>query len=195
MPVGGARADEVRVVLTAREDQHMIVSEVEILADAAGPSGIADLARLTVGDDPVAGFAAATTAYAVTVEGDTLPQLFALAVDEDAVVQITQPQDAAGTGTVQVTAADGSVRTYTVAVTLAAPGEPSEPGQPGEPGEPGTPGPPSGGDSDPGQHHGRDDLASTGQDTTGTAVTVGAALLLLALGAGTLLVRRRRSRA
>ena len=170
----------------------MIVSEVDILADAAGPSGTADLARLTVGDDPVAGFDAATTAYAVTVESDTLPQLFALAVDEDAVVQITQPQDAAGTGTVQVTAADGSVRTYTVAVTLAAPGEPSEPGQPGEPG---TPGPPSGGDSDPGQHHGRDDLASTGQDTTGTAVTVGAALLLLALGAGALLVRRRRSRA
>jgi len=198
VPIDGARADEVRVVLTAPEDQHMIVSEVEILADTAGPSGVADLARLTVGDAPVAGFAAATTEYAVTVEGDTLPQLFALAVDEDAVVQITQPQDAAGTGSVQVTAADGSARTYTVAVTLAEPGQPGQPGEPGEPsepGDPGTPGPPSGGDSDPGQPHGRDDLASTGQDTTGAAVTVGAALLLLALGAGALLVRRRRSRA
>ena len=195
VPIDGARADEVRVVLTAPEEQHMIVSEVEILADTAGPSGVADLARLTVGDAPVAGFAAATTEYAVTVEGDTLPQLFALAVDEDAVVQITQPQDAAGTGSVQVTAADGSARTYTVAVTLAEPGQPGEPGEPSEPGDPGTPGPPSGGDSDPGQPHGRDDLASTGQDTTGTAVTVGAALLLLALGAGALLVRRRRSRA
>ena len=195
VPIDGARADEVRVVLTAPEEQHMIVSEVEILADTAGPSGVADLARLTVGDAPVAGFAAATTEYAVTVEGDTLPQLFALAVDEDAVVQITQPQDAAGTGSVQVTAADGSARTYTVAVTLAEPGQPGEPGEPSEPGVPGTPGPPSGGDSDPGQPHGRDDLASTGQDTTGTAATVGAALLLLALGAGAVLVRRRRSRA
>ncbi|WP_081323230.1 glycoside hydrolase [Microbacterium testaceum] len=198
VPIEGARADEVRVVLTARENQHMIVSEVEILADTAGPSGVTDLARLTVGDAPVAGFDPATTEYAVTVEGDTLPPLFALAVDEDAVVQITQPQDAAGTGTVQVTAPDGSTRTYTVAVTLAEPGQPGQPGEPsepGEPGDPGTPGPPSGGDSGPGQPHGRDDLASTGQDTTGTAVTVGAALLLLALGAGALLVRRRRSRA
>lgn len=201
VPVDGARADEVRVVLTAREDQHMIGSEVEILADAPAPAGIADLARLTVGDDAVAGFDPATTEYAVTVESDTLPQLFALAVDEDAVVTIVQPQDADGTGTVRVTAPDGATRTYTVAVALTEPGTPSQPGEPGTPGQPGTPSEPGtpapaapgGDDSATGQNPGRGDLASTGQDTTGLAVTVGAALLLLALGAATLLVRRRRA--
>ncbi|MDN8547816.1 RICIN domain-containing protein [Microbacterium sp. NM3R9] len=139
VPVTGA-ADEVRVVMTARPETHMIVSEVEIFAAAAAPAGIADLARLTVGDEPVAGFAADTLDYTVTSTGSVWPTLHALAVDQDATVVVTQPGDgaaadgaraAAGVGTVQVTAPDGASRTYTVTVNRAvAVTEPTVSGEP-----------------------------------------------------------------
>lgn len=129
VPVVGA-ADEVRVVMNARSQTHMIVSEVEIFAAAPAPAGIADLARLTVGDEPVAGFAADTLDYTVSSTGAAWPTLHALAVDEDASVVVTQPGASAGAataraaavaaadnvGTVQVTAPDGTSRTYSVTV-------------------------------------------------------------------------------
>ncbi|WP_230007682.1 glycoside hydrolase [Microbacterium sp. Bi128] len=112
----GAAADEVRVVMNARSQTHMIVSEVEIFAAAAAPAGIADLARLTVGDEPIAGFARDVVAYTVASTGAAWPTLHALAVDEDASVVVTQPGDAEGTGSVRVTAPDGTDRTYTVTI-------------------------------------------------------------------------------
>ncbi|MCZ4067440.1 RICIN domain-containing protein [Microbacterium sp. H37-C3] len=138
VPVTGA-ADEVRVVLNARPDTHMIVSEVEIFAAAPAPAGIVDLARLTVGDEPVDGFAPDTLEYTVTTTGSAWPMLHALAVDDDATVVVTQPgEDQAGdvqrmaadavpaaddvissTGTVTVTAPDGASRTYSVTVNRA----------------------------------------------------------------------------
>ncbi|WP_225310266.1 RICIN domain-containing protein [Microbacterium testaceum] len=132
VPVTGA-ADEVRVVMNARSQTHMIVSEVEIFAAAPAPAGVADLARLTVGDQPVEGFAPDTLAYTVSSTGSTWPTLHALAVDEDASVVITQPgasesndsarvaalAAAGNVGTVQVTAPDGTSRTYTVTVNRA----------------------------------------------------------------------------
>lgn len=115
--LNGATADEVRVVLNAKSGSYMVVSEVEILASAPSPAGIADLARLTVGPSAVEGFDPARTDYAVTSAGDVWPVLNAQAVDQDAVVRIVQPADAAGVGTVRVTAPDGTERTYTVTVT------------------------------------------------------------------------------
>ncbi|MBP2421468.1 glycoside hydrolase [Microbacterium imperiale] len=140
VPVTGA-ADEVRVVLNARAETHMIVSEVEIFAAAAAPAGMADLARLTVGDEPVPGFAADTLDYTVTSTGSAWPTLHALAVDDDATVVVSQPGDAAapdgvraaaaGVGTVQVTAPDGTSRTYSVTVNRAvAVAEPIVSGEP-----------------------------------------------------------------
>ncbi len=115
--LGGVAADEVRVVMNARSQTHMVVSEVEIFAAAPSQAGIADLARLTVGATPVDGFDPARTEYTATVVGDVWPTLNAQAVDQDAVVRITQPADAGGVGTVRVTAPNGTERTYTVTVT------------------------------------------------------------------------------
>lgn len=122
VPVTGA-ADEVRVVMNARSQTHMIVSEVSIYAASASPAGIADLARLTVGDQPVAGFDPKVFDYTVGSTGAAWPELHALAVDEDAAVEVTQPGDAVdtaravgGVGSVRVTAPDGTVQTYTVTV-------------------------------------------------------------------------------
>lgn len=123
VPVTGA-ADEVRVILNARPQTHMIVSEVEIYAATASPAGVADLARLTVGDEPLAGFDPKVFEYTVASTGSAWPQLHALAVDQDAAVEITQPGDAAetaraagGVGSVRVTAPDGTEQTYTVTVS------------------------------------------------------------------------------
>ncbi len=126
-------ADEVRVVMNARSQTHMIVSEVEIFAAAPAPAGIADLARLTVGDRPVEGFAPDTRDYTVSSVGAEWPTLHALALDEDASVVITQPgaseapdtarvaalAAAGNVGTVRVTAPDGATRTYSVTVNRA----------------------------------------------------------------------------
>lgn len=138
-------ADEVRVVMNARSQTHMIVSEVEIFAAAPAPAGIADLARLTVGDTPVEGFAPDVLDYTVSSTGAAWLSLHALAVDEDASVVVNQPGASAASdtvraaavaaagnvGTVQVTAPDGASRTYSVTVdrvvgvtTLAVTGEP-----------------------------------------------------------------------
>ncbi|MBB3159424.1 O-glycosyl hydrolase [Microbacterium proteolyticum] len=115
--LGGVSADEVRVVMNARSQTHMVVSEVEIFAAAPSQAGIADLARLTVGANTVDGFDPARTDYTASVVGETWPTLNAQAVDQDAVVRITQPADANGVGTVRVTAPNGTERTYTVTVT------------------------------------------------------------------------------
>lgn len=132
VPLTGA-ADEVRVVMNARSQTHMIVSEVEIFAAAPAPAGIADLARLTVGDRSVEGFAPDVLGYTASSTGAAWPTLHALAVDEDASVVITQPgasaandtaraaalATAGNVGTVQVTAPDGTSRIYSVTVNRA----------------------------------------------------------------------------
>lgn len=137
VPVTGA-ADEVRIVMNARSQTHMIVSEVEIFAASPAPAGIADLARLTVGDQPVENFDARVFDYTVSSTGSAWPQLHALAVDEDAIVEITQPGDAAETaravgdvGIVRVTAPDGAEQTYTVTIgRTVAVGIPTITGEP-----------------------------------------------------------------
>lgn len=98
VPVGAASADQIRVVMNAYPNTHLIVSEVEIYAPAPSASSVADLARLSVGSTPVKDFAADRTAYAVSVPGSAWPTVAATAVDEDATVAIVQPADAGGDG-------------------------------------------------------------------------------------------------
>lgn len=116
IPVGATSADQVRVVMNAYPNTHLIVSEVEISAPAASPSAVADLARLSVGSTPVEDFDAGITAYAVAVSGSAWPTVTATAVDEDAAVAIVQPADGGGTARVTVTAPSGAQKAYTVAV-------------------------------------------------------------------------------
>lgn len=122
VPVTGA-ADEVRIVMNARSQTHMIVSEVSIYAASASPAGIADLARLTVGDQPVEGFDPKVFDYTVSSTGSAWPELHAVAVDEDAAIRITQPgagsetaRAAGDAGSVLVTAPDGTEQIYAVTV-------------------------------------------------------------------------------
>ncbi|MBF4562162.1 RICIN domain-containing protein [Microbacterium sp. VKM Ac-2870] len=120
VPVGGGAVDQIRVVMNAYPNTHLIVSEVEIYAPSASPSAVADLARLSVGSTSVPGFSADATSYVVSVPGASWPVVSAVAVDENATVTIVQPADAAGTATVTVTAPSGAQKVYTVAVTLNA---------------------------------------------------------------------------
>lgn len=120
VPLGGVKADQVRVVMDANPATHMIVSEVRILAVAPSPAGVADLARLTLDTKPVDGFSADTMSYAVERVGSAWPRIGAVAVDSAARIEIVQPADAGGAGSVRVTAPDGTVRTYAVTVSRTA---------------------------------------------------------------------------
>lgn len=117
VPLGDVTADEVRVVLRAHPNTHMIVSEVEVSALAPTTAGVADLARLLVDGVPVDGFSADRTEYAVQTAGSAWPVVSATAVDAAATVDIVQPADADGVATVTVIAPDGSVKTFQVTVT------------------------------------------------------------------------------
>ncbi|WP_127473297.1 glycoside hydrolase [Microbacterium sulfonylureivorans] len=113
VPLGGVAADDVRLVLTARDATHMIVSEVEIFAAAASTSGVADLARVTLDGVDLAGFAPGTTSYEVPWRGDAAPVVAAVPVDRDASVETVQPEGPEGEASVTVTAVDGTEREYT----------------------------------------------------------------------------------
>ncbi|MBA8815203.1 O-glycosyl hydrolase [Microbacterium halimionae] len=117
VPLGDVAADEVRVVLTARAATHMVVSEVEIFGLQASESGVADLARISLDGVAVADFAADRLEYSAESTGSRWPVLSAVAVDGDANVSVVQPADADGQGRVDVTAPDGTVRSYTVGIT------------------------------------------------------------------------------
>ncbi len=114
--LGGVEADDVRLVLTANDSTHMIVSEVEILASAPGPSSVAGLARLTVDGVDVEGFEAGTTQYAVESSGSRWPVVRAVPIDGDAEVLIEQAGEGDGAATVVVTAPDGTTSTTVVTI-------------------------------------------------------------------------------
>ncbi len=118
VPMNGVQADAVRVVLTARDATHMIVSEVELYASAAGESTVDTLAAITLDGAPLAGFAPGITSYQVPFAGETFPTLRAVATDRDATVAVTQA-DADGEAGITVTAPSGAVRTYTLSFTDA----------------------------------------------------------------------------
>lgn len=120
VPLADVAADEVRVVLSAYPSTHMIVSEVEIYGLTAAPSGIADLARLSVGGAPVDGFDPARSEYTVSSAGSAWPRVAAVPVDRDAQVAVAQTADAEGVARVVVTAPDGTERSYAVQIARQA---------------------------------------------------------------------------
>ena len=113
VPLGGVVADEVRVVMQARENTHMIVSEVEINALAASASSVTDLARVTVDNALLDGFDPARDAYTIDTNGAAWPKIGAVAVDAVRLVTAEPVQAYAA-----VFAAEGLL--FLVAVVLAA---------------------------------------------------------------------------
>lgn len=121
VPVGGAQADEIRVVMAAYPATHMIVSEVEIFAASAGTADVADLAQITADGIPLDGFGRDRVEYQVTWAGETLPVVRAVGVDRDATVSVLQPADGEGVARITVTAPSGSTKVYTVTFVSPAP--------------------------------------------------------------------------
>ncbi|MHA7860895.1 Ig-like domain-containing protein [Tessaracoccus sp. Y36] len=127
--LGDVTAAAVRIVLTARPSTHMIVSEVQFHAPAAGPVSTNDLARLTVNGLDIDGFDPEVLDYTVPVLGSN-SEIHAVPIDADAEVAIRQVDDHV---TITVTATDGSQKTYTLTLrrqvhlqSLTIEGEPVE---------------------------------------------------------------------
>ena len=109
VPLTGISTSQVRAVMTAYPNTHMVVSEVEVYAKTATVASVAGLARLTVNGTPVDGFDTDATEYTVGLTGSTVATVTASPIDTAATVVIEHtagPMDAGAT--VTVTAADGS---------------------------------------------------------------------------------------
>ncbi|MFE5838959.1 Ig-like domain-containing protein [Arthrobacter sp. NPDC056493] len=114
VPVAGVDTKDVRVVLTARPNTHMTVSEVQVLAQAPGKSADAAAAGISVNGQPLAGFDPGVTSYRAAVQGPR-QEITATAADPYATVTVTQADTQSGTAVVTVRSEDGSqTRTYEV---------------------------------------------------------------------------------
>jgi hypothetical protein len=112
VPVANVDTKDVRVVLTARPNTHMTVSEVQVLALAPGQSSDASAAAIFVSGQPLAGFDPDVTSYRSDVQG-ARQEVTATAADPYAVVTVSQSES--GTAVVTVRSEDGSqTRTYEV---------------------------------------------------------------------------------
>lgn len=101
------------------------LSEGEVM-ELVLPSSDANLSDLQVGGVTINNFDPATDTYTVEVPysseaGDPAVQVTATATDAEAELTITQATEVPGAATVMVTAEDGTERTYTVNLVLAAP--------------------------------------------------------------------------
>lgn len=113
------RTASVRVVLAARANTHMVVSEIEVLAKVPGTGTDAAASGITVDGEPLAGFDPEVTAYEVAAEGD-VPEVAATAQDPYASVAVEPAGAVPGVTTVRVTAEDGTERAYTLSWTDGA---------------------------------------------------------------------------
>ncbi|MGV0109435.1 RICIN domain-containing protein [Arthrobacter sp. CP30] len=117
LPLTGVTAQSVRVVMTARPNTHMVVSEIQVLGAVPAVSSDATLSSISVGATPIAGFDPAVTTYAVPVKGK-LPAVSAAAADPYATVSVTQPKGSDRTAVITVTSEDGTATgTYRVTLT------------------------------------------------------------------------------
>ncbi|WP_458117325.1 Ig-like domain-containing protein [Arthrobacter sp. D2-10] len=107
VPVDGVRTDAVRVVLTARPNTHMTVSELQVLTQAPGTSAVSAAESISLDGGALAGFDAGTTEYSVDRKGK-LPSVSAVPTDPYATVSVTQADPRTRTATVTITAEDGS---------------------------------------------------------------------------------------
>ncbi|GHC98954.1 glycoside hydrolase [Zhihengliuella salsuginis] len=132
---GGLAADQVRVVLDARPQTHMVVAEVAIAALAAGASEVSTAGRLMLGGVDVEGFAPETTTYQIPkggeheARGDSFPAISAAPTDQDAQVDVVQAEMPDRTALVTVTAADGSRTEYRVEFEIGGSGKYGRPGR------------------------------------------------------------------
>ncbi|MEU8234293.1 glycoside hydrolase [Actinoplanes sp. NPDC048967] len=109
-----ATTDAIRVGLTARPNQHMTVSEIEVFAAAPGTSPDAAAASIALDGTALAGFDPARTSYSVRSRGK-LPVVTAEAADPYATVDVRGPTGRDRTATVTVTSEDRSqTRSYTI---------------------------------------------------------------------------------
>jgi hypothetical protein len=114
VPVSDVDTKDVRVVLTARPNTHMTVSEVQVLAQAPGQSSDAAAAGISVNGQPLAGFDPGVTSYRTGVQGQR-QEVTATAADPYAAVTVRQADAQSGTAVVTVRSEDGSqTRTYEV---------------------------------------------------------------------------------
>ena len=107
--------DAVRVVLTAKPDTHITISEIELLALAPGASSDPRATGLTVDGTALAGFDPAVTRYTISGAAPR-PVVGVETADPYASVEIVQASPTKRTATATITSEDGTQsRTYTVA--------------------------------------------------------------------------------
>ncbi|WP_190242958.1 Ig-like domain-containing protein [Arthrobacter globiformis] len=114
VPVANVDTKDVRVVLAARTNTHMTVSEVQVLATAPGQSSDAVAAGISVNGQPLAGFDPDVTAYRADAQGGR-QEVTATAADPYATVTVQPADKQTGKAVVTVKSEDGSQnRTYDV---------------------------------------------------------------------------------
>jgi O-glycosyl hydrolase len=115
VPVANVDTRDVRVMLTARPNTHMTVSEVQVLALAPGKSSDAAAAGISVNGQPLAGFDPEVTTYRAGGQGGR-QEVTATSADPYATVTVAQADTQSGTAVVTVRSEDGSqTRRYEVA--------------------------------------------------------------------------------
>ncbi len=102
--------DGVRVVLKARANTHMTVSEFEVLTQGPGVSAVSSAESISLDGEVLAGFDAAVTDYAVAWRGK-VPAVSVVPSDPYATVEVTQPDARTRAATVTITSEDKSAST------------------------------------------------------------------------------------
>lgn len=116
VPFDGVLTDSVRVILTARDNTHMTVSEFEVLTKAPGTSAVSAAESISLDGSGLSGFDPATTDYTVQWRG-RVPMVSVVPADPYAEVSVTQPDPKSRVATVRITSEDGSTSTtYRVAL-------------------------------------------------------------------------------
>ncbi|WP_258062271.1 Ig-like domain-containing protein [Arthrobacter sp. B0490] len=117
LPINGVTAQSVRVVMTARSNTHMVVSEIEVLDWVPVTSVEPTLSGISINNAPVPGFSPDTMTYSVQARGK-LPTVTATATDPYSTLAITQPTQGTRTAVIEVTSEDGTTTTtYRVDLT------------------------------------------------------------------------------
>lgn len=110
LPISGVTTSSVRVVMTARPNTHMVVSEIEVLGSVPSTSFDSSLYGMSINATPIAGFASDVTTYSERWRGK-LPTITATATDPYATVTVTQPTQQSRTAVIEVTSEDGTATT------------------------------------------------------------------------------------
>ncbi len=114
VPVGSVNTKEVRIIMTARPNTHMVVSEVEIMALTPGTSSEAAAASISIDGQALVGFSPDVMSYEVPSRGKSA-LASATTADPYATVTLQQATKASPTAVITVTSEDGTqTRAYQV---------------------------------------------------------------------------------